>query len=314
MPELRQVVQNRPEIFRRQASEDTLDVFPSEPADAISGQEPLALGSRFAGRYTVFKWLGRGGFGTVYHMFDEKESRDVAIKVPHAHVVNDPVDGSDLVSRFGHEVKAIKEMQHPAIVRFYEAELDRQPIYLVTELIDGPNLRQWLDDQRSRGIAIDRTTATRWVMALASALDHAHGRGVIHRDVKPENIMLRGDEVVLTDFGLARVTDSNLTGGLYRLGTLKYMSPEQMSGANKKLDGRSDQYSLSVVLYELLAGQVPFARRASTEANRAGPGSGRARSGHSRQPGAGLRTCPGENCRPIVIPLAGNSPRNCAAS
>ena len=220
------------------------------PADASPG-----LGGTIRDRYTISKRLGSGAFGSVWMARDERLQRDVAVKILARELVSD--------GRFEREARAAARLSHPGIVTLYEALVDDDGAYLVSELVDGATLDRLLAD----GSVSDRDIL-RIGLALCDALDHAHGQGVVHRDVKPSNVLVpakraddrppaRGQAAKLTDFGVARVIDSDsltLTGDV--IGTLNYMSPEQAAGL--EASEPADLYSLAVVLYEALTGINPL--------------------------------------------------------
>jgi serine/threonine protein kinase len=199
------------------------------------------------GQFKLKKELGRGGFATVYRALQPTLNRDVAIKVLHPEFMRD----ERALKRFLREAQAIARISHPNIVAVYDYGEYNGRAYLVMEFIAGNTLKQRLGKQVQPRFALDVITA------LGSALDYAHSKGLVHRDVKPANVLITEDDrIVLSDFGIVRLADddSSLTRGV--IGTPQYMSPEQALGQD--VDGRSDLYSLGVVLYEMLAGRVPF--------------------------------------------------------
>jgi len=205
-----------------------------------------------AGRYTIERELGRGGMATVYLARDVKHDRPVALKVLRPELA--AVLGAE---RFLREIRLTAQLQHPHILTLIDSGEADGFLYYVMPYVEGESLRQRLE--REGQLPLDE--ALRITRAIASALDFAHARGVIHRDIKPENIMLHQGEPMVADFGIAlavstagreRLTETGLS-----LGTPAYMSPEQAS-AEPRLDGRSDQYSLASVLYEMLAGEPPY--------------------------------------------------------
>lgn len=212
--------------------------------------EPLASPADRSrlGRFRLLRPLGAGSAGTVFLSVDDELERRVAVKVFH------PEDSRE-AERFLREARNAADLRHPGLVPLYEASQAAGTCYLVYEFIDGPNLAQYLAETRP-----EPRQAAEWVALIADALDCAHRAGVVHRDVKPSNVLLDGDRPRLTDFGLARRSgaDPTLTAEGQVLGSPAYMSPEQASGQAHWVDGRSDIYSLGVVLYHLLTGRVPF--------------------------------------------------------
>ena len=218
------------------------------PADG-SGSPPTGSPPPVLGRYRLGARLGSGGFGTVYAAVDERLDRDVAVKVI-------PI-GAPAPERASREALAAARLDHPGIVAVFDAGEDGEARYLVSELVRG----RTLDALASAGELSDRDVL-RVGLALADALEHAHGRGVIHRDVKPQNVIVPDrprsarSAAKLTDFGVAHLAgDAPLTRTGDVVGTLAYMAPEQADG--HRVDERADLYSLALVLYEGLAGVNP---------------------------------------------------------
>jgi serine/threonine protein kinase len=204
-------------------------------------------------RYEILDEIGQGAMATVYKAYDPRISRELAIKVLRPeHTVN-----AEFLSRFLRETRAVGKLNHPNIIKIYDVgEFENQP-YIAMELLTGQFLDQFMDSGHRFSVEEIINIATQ----LSSALDCAHSNGVIHRDIKPANIAWseKNKRIILTDFGIARIenieaTQSTLIGQV--LGTPKYMSPEQILG--KHIDGRTDLFSLGVVLYQLVTGQKPF--------------------------------------------------------
>ena len=200
--------------------------------------------------YEILDELGRGGMAIVYRARERQLDREVAIKVlPFSLAFDD-----DLVARFQREARLSAQLEHPHIVPIYRVGRSGDVIYFVMKLLRGQSLSTRLD-QRTR---LPASEVQRIMTETASALGHAHRRGIVHRDVKPDNIMLdEDDRCVITDFGIARsAAESKLTATGMSIGTPRYMSPEQARA--RDVDGRGDLYSLGIVGYECLVGHVPF--------------------------------------------------------
>jgi hypothetical protein len=208
-----------------------------------------ALGRQF----TVGPLLGQGGFAVVFRARDHALDRDVAVKVMDVAGAPSPTLGE----RFAREARTIAGLEHPNIVPIYEVGEPGDLLYIMMRCVDGPSLRQLLSDRRRLSVG----DAARVARAVADALAYAHSRGIVHRDIKPDNILLdRRGHVMVTDFGIAKAaqaaTAAQLTVEGMIIGTPQYMSPEQASG--ETVDGRSDIYSLGIVLYQMLTGAPPF--------------------------------------------------------
>jgi serine/threonine protein kinase/tetratricopeptide (TPR) repeat protein len=228
----------------------TADLTPAPPAEPEKKGGDPAPPATF-GRYTVRKAVGAGGFGAVYLGHDTQLDRPVAIKVlrgghgvPRAEA-----------ERFLQEARRLAQLSHAGIVAVHDVGIDDGQVYLVSDFLDGPDLGRWLEENRPTWPEATRIAAT-----VADALAHVHARMIVHRDVKPANIILTPDRgPVLVDFGLG-LDDAGETGSELGVvsGTPSYMAPEQVAGEGHRIDGRSDIYSLGVVLYEMLCGRVPF--------------------------------------------------------
>jgi hypothetical protein len=204
------------------------------------------------GRFQIRSRLGAGAFGIVYRAFDPQLDREVALKVPNAGVLDSP----KRVERFLREAKAAANLRHPHIVPVFDAGKDGDKYFIASAFIAGKKLADTIEED---GIAFER--AARLVRELAEALAYAHQERIVHRDVKPDNIMLDAeDRVHLMDFGLAARQDdeSKLTNDGAVMGTPSYMAPEQAKGQLGDAAPPADQYSAGIVLYELLTGKTPF--------------------------------------------------------
>jgi serine/threonine-protein kinase len=204
------------------------------------------------GRYEVVRELGRGAMGIVYLGKDPKIQRSVAIKTMRLDEV-DPDQLAEVKERFFREAESAGRLSHPNIVTIYDAGEEQELGYIAMEVLEGADLKDWC--KKETLLPVKQTLEI--VAKVADALDYAHGQGIVHRDIKPANVMLLKDGTVkVTDFGIARITASSKTQTGVVLGTPSYMSPEQLAGT--KVDGRSDLFSLGVVLFEMLTGEKPF--------------------------------------------------------
>ena len=225
--------------------------------------EPSPTATVLAGRYRLERRVAQGGMAEVWLATDLALTRQVAVKLLKPTLAADPV----VAERFRREAIAVAQLSHPNIVAVYDAIEDTsgssRRLAVVMQLVNGKSLRQLLDEQRR--LSPDLTIHIG--SCVAAALDTAHRAGLVHRDVKPGNILITPDgRVLLTDFGIAKglgATGDDLTTANVMMGTAKYLSPEQVRG--KKLDGRADLYSLGLVLYECLAGRVPFLGETDTD-------------------------------------------------
>lgn len=205
------------------------------------------------GRYEIVKELGQGAMGVVYEARDPKINRLLAIKTIRFSDEFEESRVKDIKNRFFKEAEIAGKLSHPSIVSIYDVGEDYDLTYLAMEFLNGGDLREYC----KKGSLLPLRQVLKIVSDVALAMDYAHTQGVVHRDVKPANIMLlKNGEVKVTDFGIAKAISSTQTKSGVVLGTPNYMSPEQING--QEVDGRSDIFSLGVVLYELLTGQVPF--------------------------------------------------------
>jgi beta-lactam-binding protein with PASTA domain/tRNA A-37 threonylcarbamoyl transferase component Bud32 len=209
-----------------------------------------ALGDVLGGRYRLVELLGKGGMATIYRATDAQLGREVAVKVLHPEYGRDP----DFVARFKQEAQAAASLSHPNIVGVYDFGTDADGPYLVMELVDGEDVATLL----ARNGPLPPRQAARLAAEAAHALGAAHARGIVHRDVKPGNILVSADgRVKVADFGIARAwADARLTLPGVKLGSVHYFSPEQALG--EQATEASDIYSLGIVLYELLTGRRPW--------------------------------------------------------
>jgi serine/threonine protein kinase len=213
-----------------------------------------AMIGKTIGRYRITEHLGRGGMAEVYKAHQASLDRDVAIKLMHGFLADEP----GFLARFEREAKVVATLRHPNIVQVYDFDADHGVYYMVMEFINGETLKARLQTLETKGEWVPLDDAARIVLAVGSALKYAHERGMVHRDVKPANVMITTDgQVILTDFGIAKIVSaSHLTASGALMGTPSYMAPEQ--GLGQPGDERSDIYSLGVMLYQLVVGRLPF--------------------------------------------------------
>jgi serine/threonine-protein kinase len=206
------------------------------------------------GRYEVSGELGRGAMGIVYKGIDPTIHRTVAIKTIRLSEF-DQQEAGEIKGRFFREAESAGGLNHPSIVSIYDAGEEHDLAFIAMEFLNGENLVEYTH----KGKLLPLRDVLDIITHVADALGYAHSKNVVHRDIKPANIMMLKDtgEIKVTDFGIARITSSSRTKTGVILGTPSYMSPEQVSG--RKVDGRSDIFSLGIVLYEMLSGQKPFA-------------------------------------------------------
>jgi serine/threonine protein kinase len=207
------------------------------------------LGLTVAGKYRIIEPVGRGGMGVVYRAEDTRLEREVALKFLPAELIEDP----ESRERFVREARAAAALAHPHICTVYEInDAEREP-FIAMEFIGGRSLKQRLAEMR-----MTADDAVDIAVQLAEGLEEAHKKGIVHRDIKPGNIMLtETGQAKITDFGLAKVLGGSLiTRQATTMGTVAYMSPEQAQG--REVDRRTDLWSLGVVLHEMLTGELPF--------------------------------------------------------
>ena len=238
--------------IRRRPSLPLVHAVAIDPIAGDSTVREQRLATALAERYRVIREIGAGGMATVLLAEDVRHHRKVAVKVLHPEL--SAVLGSD---RFLKEIELTANLQHPHILPLFDSGSAEGQLFYVMPFVEGETLRARLERERQLPVA----DALRIATEVADALDYAHSHGVIHRDVKPENILLQGGHALVADFGIAlavqqaggqRITQTGLS-----LGTPQYMAPEQATG-EKSVDARADVYALGAVMYEMLAGEPPF--------------------------------------------------------
>ena len=208
------------------------------------------VGKRLDGRYEIIEIIGVGGMAVVYKAFDNIDNRIVAVKI----LKDEYIANEEFRRRFKNESKAIAVLSHPNIVKVYDVSYGDLLQYIVMEYVDGITLKEYIEQQ---GV-VDTREAVYFVTQILRALQHAHDKGIVHRDIKPQNIMLVSDGTIkVTDFGIARFSRSETrTMNGEAIGSVHYISPEQVKGS--VTDAKTDIYSVGVVLYEMLTGKLPF--------------------------------------------------------
>lgn len=207
-------------------------------------------GKKLDSRYEIHELIGVGGMAMVYRAYDTIDDRVVAIKI-----LKDEFSASEeFVRRFKNESKAIAVLSHPNIVKVYDVSFGDMIQYIVMEYIDGITLKEYIDNQQQ----INWKEAVHFTVQILQALQHAHEKGIVHRDIKPQNIMLLQDGTIkVTDFGIARFSNMETrTMTDKAIGSVHYIAPEQARG--DLTDGKSDIYSVGVMLYEMITGKLPF--------------------------------------------------------
>lgn len=241
------LINNLPRTLRLAADQ------PEALTEATQMRLPVvAAGDRFIGagqRYRLHGMVARGGMGEVHLAFDQRLQRQVAAKMLAENLNQD----ADVLARFNQEALALAKLSHPNIVSVLDLFEDRGQFWFIMELLPGGDL-----SERIRAGAIEEKEALRMIRAVADGLAYAHDKGIIHRDIKPGNILFSDTMTPkLTDFGIAKLTSSDVVTQLgLALGSPSYMSPEQAAGQN--VDARSDLYALGVTLYQMVTGELPF--------------------------------------------------------
>jgi len=226
------------------------DVKPSFTKTLETPGDELTTGSTFAGRYKIIEELGRGGMGRVYKAVDTRINEKIALKLIKPEISSD----RSTLERFGNELKLARKIAHKHVGRMFDINEEDGTYYITMEYVSGQDLKGLIRQTGQLAIGTSISVAKK----ICEGLSEAHKIGVVHRDLKPNNIMIdRDGEVRIMDFGIARsLKEKGITGTGVMIGTPEYMSPEQVEG--KKVDQRSDIYSLGVILYEMVTGRVPF--------------------------------------------------------
>ena len=207
------------------------------------------IGRLLDSRYEILEVIGTGGMAVVYKALDHRLNRLVAVKI----LKDELSRNQEFRRRFHAESQAVAMLSHPNIVSVYDVSRTGDADYIVMELIEGISLKQYLEKK----LNLNWRETLHFSMQIAKALEHAHSRGIVHRDIKPHNIMILKDgSIKVADFGIARVGSAQNTLTREALGSVHYISPEQAKGA--RVDNRSDLYSLGVVMYEMLTGRTPY--------------------------------------------------------
>ncbi|MDO5559154.1 MAG: Stk1 family PASTA domain-containing Ser/Thr kinase [Oscillospiraceae bacterium] len=208
------------------------------------------IGAMLDGRYEIQKRIGAGGMADVYMAYDIEENREVAVKI----LKNEFINNDEFLKRFKNESKAVSMLSHPNIVKILDVGFNDEIRFIVMEYIDGITLKDYIDEEG----CLDWKETAHLVIQILRALQHAHDRGIIHRDIKPQNIMMFKDGTIkVMDFGIAKFTyELGITATAQTIGSVHYISPEQACG--KPTDGKSDIYSVGILMYEMLTGRKPF--------------------------------------------------------
>ena len=220
----------------------------------MSLNAPHSANSLLNGRYQIESVLGRGGMSTVYRAQDLTLKRPVALKIIHPHLTDNP----QFLQRFEQEATAIARLRHPNIITVFDLHHDEENTYMVLELLEGTTLRAELDRLKAAGLRLPLGETLAMFTVLCEAVAYAHKHQMVHRDIKPDNIILTADrDPILLDFGIAKLMSGNSkTLAATTLGTATYMAPEQAKEGD--IDHRADIYSLGVMLFELVSGEPPF--------------------------------------------------------
>ena len=227
----------------------TYDILHSRGLNNVQSKDKYT-DKRLDGRYEIQELIGVGGMAAVYKAYDNLDEKFIAVKI----FKDEFLDNKEFIRRFENESKAIAVLSHPNIVKVYDVSFGDRIQYIVMEYIDGITLREYIEQQH----VISWKEAVHFTVQILQALQHAHEKGIVHRDVKPQNIMLLQDGTIkVTDFGIARISNGETkTITNKAIGSVHYIAPEQAKGG--VTDGKADIYSVGVMLYEMLTGKLPF--------------------------------------------------------
>jgi serine/threonine protein kinase/uncharacterized protein HemY len=230
----------------------------SGDALAVDPKMKELIGDHAIGRYRYLAKIGSGGMGVVHKVLDLKTNTEVAMKI-----LREGLSSSDkAIDRFFREARIAATLRHPNIVNILDYNISNTygQSYIAMEFVDGPSLRDIVEDKFAETLEIDQTyilSLMEWMMQVCDALETTHRKGIIHRDIKPDNILLApGNQIKLTDFGIVHIEEATFTPTGALIGTPRYMSPEQVHGG--RIDARSDIYAVGIILYEMLIGSPPF--------------------------------------------------------
>jgi len=239
------------EIVQVPATDAAIEIVQVPATDATIEPTPSGLTGKTLGLYRILARLGRGGTANVYKAYQPSLDRYVAVKALHPHLAED----EDFIRRFEREASAVARLRHPNIVQVHDFDHTGDLYYMVMEFIEGPSLRDELHARSFSDKLFTLPEVAHVFGAVGSAIDYVHEQGMVHHDLKPANILFTSKgQVVVSDFGISRMVADYDEGGVY--GTPKYMSPEQVQ--SQRPDKRSDIYSLGIILFEMVTGQVPF--------------------------------------------------------
>ena len=268
LKQARFMLQRQTNVTKPGSTSKTMQLFEKKPqvqteqGPSLCATEGMRIGKRLMavdgtmhqrfGRYQIIKEIGSGGMGKVYHAYDDTLKRDVALKTILQN------SNRIAIQRFSREAKAMAKLSHPNIIKIYDVGVIDGVYYFTMELICGLPMSEWITREH---LSVRR--AVMLLHKISEAIDYAHQQGIIHRDIKPGNVIINEEgEPFVMDFGLARETQGSSNIDLSKsgipIGTIKYMPPEQALGNKREIDERSDVYSLGAMFYELLTGKAPF--------------------------------------------------------